>query len=81
MPDNQAVRDVRVDETEHEPGNGASPAAKPTELTDADRAKIAELTESIAKFTAQKRWSDVIKATLHKAELLSGLPTLIMLLK
>ena len=67
MPDNQAVRDVRAEETEHEPGN----AAASHELTDADRAKIAELTEAIAKFTAQKRWSDVIKATLHKAELLT----------
>jgi tetratricopeptide (TPR) repeat protein len=39
------------------------------ELTEADHAKIAELSEAIEKFSAQKRWSDVIKATLQKAEL------------
>ena len=78
MPDNQAVRDVRDEETEQDPGNGAT-AATTHELTDADRAKIAELTEAIAKFTAQKRWSDVIKATMHKAEIVGDLPEKISL--
>jgi len=50
--------------------NGEGAAEAPRELTDADRAKLLELSEAIEKFTAQKRWSDVIKATLQKAELL-----------
>jgi tetratricopeptide (TPR) repeat protein len=66
VPDNQAVRDVRAEEAEQDVERAGTAAS---ELTDADRAKIAELSESIEKFTAQKRWSDVIKATLHKAEL------------
>lgn len=70
MPDNQAVRDVRVTEAEEDGNNGES-SATGNALTEADRAKIAELSEAITKFTAQKRWSDVIKATLHKAELLT----------
>ena len=65
---NQAVREVRNVGALENGTNGGSPA-EPRELTDADRSKIAELSESITKFTAQKRWSDVIKATLHKAEL------------
>ncbi|HET8935911.1 MAG TPA: tetratricopeptide repeat protein [Polyangiales bacterium] len=67
MPDNQAVRDVRAEEAEQDSDQAVAPSSN--ELTDADRAKIAELSEAIEKFTAQKRWSDVIKATLHKAEL------------
>jgi len=65
---NQAVREVRNVGALENGTNGGS-HAEPRELTDADRSKIAELSESIEKFTAQKRWSDVIKATLHKAEL------------
>jgi tetratricopeptide (TPR) repeat protein len=39
----------------------------PRALTDAELAKLAELDEAIAKFEAQKRWSDVIKSILAKA--------------
>lgn len=39
------------------------------ELTDEARAKIAELDDTIEKLTAQKRWSDVIKAVVAKAEI------------
>lgn len=53
---------------------GTNGEGGPRELTDADRAKIVELNEAIEKFTAQKRWSDVIKATLQKAELMVDLP-------
>ncbi|HKP59235.1 MAG TPA: tetratricopeptide repeat protein [Polyangiales bacterium] len=60
---------ARKGESELNGANGGS-GSEPRELTDADRAKLVELTESIEKFTAQKRWSDVIKATLQKAELL-----------
>ena len=42
-------------------------AARP--LTDAERAKLAELDEQIARFEGQKRWSDVIKGVLAKAEI------------
>jgi tetratricopeptide (TPR) repeat protein len=49
--------------------SGDGSPGQPRELTDADRAKLAELSEAIEKFTAQKRWSDVIKATLQKAEI------------
>ncbi len=38
------------------------------ELTDQERARLAELDETIAKFEAQKRWSDVIKTILAKVE-------------
>jgi tetratricopeptide (TPR) repeat protein len=78
VPDNdvsvssQAARDIRHAAAGGENGrNGESHAPAPRELTEADLAKIAELSESIAKFTAAKRWSDVIKATLHKAELVA----------
>ncbi|MEY4580950.1 MAG: hypothetical protein RL701_5653 [Pseudomonadota bacterium] len=70
MPDNQAVRDVRVTDPEEDGGHDQVVATTSHELTEADSAKLAELSESIKKFTAQKRWSDVIKATLHKAELI-----------
>jgi tetratricopeptide (TPR) repeat protein len=39
------------------------------ELTDQERARLAELDETIAKFEAQKRWSDVIKTILAKVEI------------
>ncbi|MBX3270938.1 MAG: tetratricopeptide repeat protein [Sandaracinaceae bacterium] len=38
-------------------------------LTEETRAKLAELDEAIEKFTGQKRWSDVIKAVVQKAEI------------
>lgn len=39
------------------------------ELTDEERAQLDELDEQLAKFEGQKRWSDVIKTVLAKAEL------------
>jgi hypothetical protein len=39
------------------------------EMTDDDKAKLAELDEQLGKFEAQKRWSDVIKTIIAKAEL------------
>ncbi|MBX3245693.1 MAG: tetratricopeptide repeat protein [Myxococcales bacterium] len=39
------------------------------ELTDEERAQLAELDEQLEKFEGQKRWSDVIKTVLAKAEL------------
>ncbi|MFO0712453.1 MAG: tetratricopeptide repeat protein [Sandaracinus sp.] len=39
------------------------------ELTDQERARLAELDETIAKFEGQKRWSDVIKTILAKVEI------------
>lgn len=39
------------------------------ELTDEDRAKLAELDEALAKFESQKRWSDVIRTIMAKAEI------------
>ncbi len=44
-------------------------AAAPRELTEEDRAQLAELDEQLAKFESQKRWSDVIRTILAKAEL------------
>ena len=42
------------------------------ELTDQERARLAELDETIAKFEAQKRWSDVIKTMAgHQVEILN----------
>lgn len=38
------------------------------ELTDEDRAKLAELNEQLAKFEQQKRWSDMIKTFLAMAD-------------
>ncbi|MCA9605844.1 MAG: tetratricopeptide repeat protein, partial [Myxococcales bacterium] len=38
-------------------------------LTDEARAQLAALDEEIEKFTGQKRWSDVIKAIVSKAEI------------
>jgi golgin subfamily B member 1 len=66
---NRAVKEVRTTGPGENGTNGGNHSAAPRELTDSDRAKIAELSEQIERFTAQKRWSDVIKATLHKADL------------
>jgi len=41
----------------------------PRELTAEERAKLVELDAALAKFLDQKRWSDVIKTTLAKAEI------------
>ncbi|MEM6962480.1 MAG: tetratricopeptide repeat protein, partial [Myxococcota bacterium] len=41
----------------------------PRELTDADRAKLSELDEEIAKFEGQKRWSDVVRRVLAKVDI------------
>jgi len=41
----------------------------PRELTDEDRAKLAELDEQLEKLESQKRWSDVIRTILAKAEI------------
>ena len=40
-----------------------------TELSEADQNRLAELDQALEKLTAQKRWSDVIKTTIEKAEL------------
>ena len=45
------------------------PTPEPRELTDEDRAKLAELDQALEKFESQKRWSDVIKTILAKAEI------------
>jgi tetratricopeptide (TPR) repeat protein len=47
----------------------ANETVTPRELTDAERAKLKELDDAIAKFEGQKRWSDVIKSILAKAEI------------
>ncbi len=53
-------------------GNDAVEAAQaPRELTEEDRAKLAELDAARAKFEGQKRWSDVIRTILAKAELVA----------
>jgi golgin subfamily B member 1 len=46
---------------------GAVGAAQPSAEV---AAKLAELEQALQKFTAQKRWSDVIRTTLEKAELM-----------
>jgi tetratricopeptide (TPR) repeat protein len=66
---NRAVKEVRSVGLGENGANGNGNHAAPLELSDSDRAKIAELSEQIEKFSAAKRWSDVIKATIHKAEL------------
>ena len=48
-------------------GNGVSDVR--TELTDAERARLVALDEALQKANTAKRWSDVIKLTLEKAEL------------
>ncbi len=39
------------------------------DLTDKEKAELAELDEAIKKFESQKRWSDLIKTIIAKAEL------------
>lgn len=46
-------------------------AEAPRELTAEQRAQLAELDEQIEKLTQQKRWTDVIRAMVSKAELLA----------
>ena len=41
----------------------------PRELSAEEKAKLVELDAALAKFLDQKRWSDVIKTTLAKAEI------------
>ncbi|MFW6067333.1 MAG: tetratricopeptide repeat protein [Myxococcota bacterium] len=43
--------------------------AAPRELTSEEQAKLAELDEQREKFESQKRWSDVIKTILAKADI------------
>jgi len=83
VPDNQALTDAEVTDPS-KPGEYAgssSPrlqrgggfdqdATKNGGRAADDSAKIAELTEAIEKFSGLKRWSDVIRATIHKAELM-----------
>ncbi len=45
------------------------PAGTLRELTEEEKAKLAELDEALAKFEAQKRWSDVIRTIVAKAEI------------
>ncbi|MCC7540253.1 MAG: tetratricopeptide repeat protein, partial [Deltaproteobacteria bacterium] len=53
------------------PGDSsAAPAAAVPALSAEARAKLAELDEQIAKFEGMKRWSDVVKAMLQKADIL-----------
>src|ERR1051325_3515422 len=49
-------------------GNGNGEAT-PRELNADEQARLVVLDEALQKFQAQKRWSDVIKTTLEKAEL------------
>jgi tetratricopeptide (TPR) repeat protein len=69
--------DVQVDEPElatagEDDGSAAEgdAPADARELTDEEQAQIAELDEAIAKFEGQKRWSDMIKSIVAKAEIL-----------
>jgi tetratricopeptide (TPR) repeat protein len=48
---------------------GAHTNGAPRELTAEERSKLAELDAALAKFLDQKRWSDVIKTTLAKADI------------
>jgi tetratricopeptide (TPR) repeat protein len=63
--------EVQEDAAEAEPAEaeGAEMAAPPRDLTDEEQAKLAELDEQIEKYTEQKRWSDVIKSIVAKAEI------------
>lgn len=84
MSDQEFQQDENVEATETEVEAGAEPPteveaeasneAAPTvrELTDAERAQLAELQSQIAKFEAAKRWSDVIKCVLQQAEIVQS---------
>lgn len=54
---------------ELEAGAEAEATVEPRELTDEERAKLAELDEQLEKLMGQKRWSDVIRTILAKAEI------------
>jgi tetratricopeptide (TPR) repeat protein len=60
------------------PANGNTPYV-PRELTAEEQGKLAALDEALQKFQAQKRWSDVIKTTLEKAELMQDPATKVAL--
>lgn len=63
MADYDEGDDNTGDETE----DGAN--EEPRELTKADRKKLASLDEAIEKFETQKRWSDMIRSILKKANI------------
>jgi tetratricopeptide (TPR) repeat protein len=67
----ESEEDVRdstdADGSPQRTGNGGG--GMPGELSAEERARLATLDEALQKFQAQKRWSDVIKTTLEKAEL------------
>ena len=78
MSENDVGTSGDFDDTAAEASDGESAAAvsapasyrdAASPLTDAELAKLAELDEQIAKFEGQKRWSDVIKGVLAKAEI------------
>ena len=58
-----------AEESDGENGGGEA-ADEPRGLTEEEQAKLAELDAALEKFQSQKRWSDVIKTTVAKAELL-----------
>ena len=51
------------------PEEAPAEAAPPRELTDEEKAQLAELDEQLEKYEGQKRWSDVIRTILAKAEI------------
>jgi tetratricopeptide (TPR) repeat protein len=57
------------DEAGDNGGAATKAVARRRELTADEKAKLAALDESLQKFQNQKRWSDVIKTTLEKADL------------
>ncbi|HJL19199.1 MAG TPA: tetratricopeptide repeat protein [Sandaracinaceae bacterium LLY-WYZ-13_1] len=62
------VEDEATAEPEEAAVEEAAAAAPPRDLTDEEQAKLAELDEQIEKYTQNKRWSDVIKSIVAKAE-------------
>lgn len=78
VSEEESQDDVEEPVEQGEPAAEESAAAEPAdeaprELTPEDEAKLAELDAALEKFEGQKRWSDVIKTTLAKAELVVDL--------
>lgn len=69
-----------ADDASHQDGHAAGTNGAPRELTADERAKLTELDAALAKFLDQKRWSDVIKTTLAKAEIVQDGATKVGLL-
>ena len=68
-PMDESTEDAPEETPEETPADPPAEAGPPRELTAEEQAELAELDEQLEKYQGAKRWSDVIKTLLKKAEI------------